>query len=847
MIHENALSCTGCGACMNICPEKAIVMKYDREGFLAPVIERDKCIRCGKCDTVCQIHVVKRHPTPDKCYAAWSRNTDARKRSSSGAVFYELAKKTLYDNGIVCGAAMIDFAVRHILIEKEDDLPLLQGSKYVQSDLHDCFPRLEHYLKENRTVLFSGTPCQAAGLINYLGKDYPDLLVVDIVCHGVPSPGVFNVFLSELRETYGDFDELSFRDKENGWNWDLHFTLKRNGQTIYRLPVGRDSYLTAFLRHYILRQSCHNCAFATPSRCSDITLGDFWNIKSMRPDLYDDLGTSLVLAHTVKGENALEAIKEALAVSEPLDMELALKSNGNLSRPSPPHPDRKKFFDHFAINHEVSDWFDKEFNRVGILNFHYASNIGAVMVAWSLARVVNLLGYKAEIINFRPDGIIENDSFEEFRNRHIPQSSLYATTEELKDCGYRRLIVGSDQVWKLNDTEMLMLGWASGYKSLTSYAASFGDTEYSGGIDRDYAEQLLKRFDSISVREDSGVRICNQTFGVHAENVLDPTFLLPASDYEELIEPMNGVSESDNYVFVACYSDLNNRILNQEESVLSDWPRERIIDLWKLKNPSIGQLLWLIKNATYIVTDSFHMTAFSIIFNKKFISLVPLKFNGLDRIPSLLYGLGMKDRIRENLLDVSMACFIKPINYTYINDILERKKVKSLLFLKKALEKPILFKEPQVPVKNKTKSDQWKKFLYENRNSIPFFLNGMKDYTNDYYLFFFNNIEGYIHYELVMLSSEEISISLHFENNNITNDNQKVEAISVLGEKLEQYGFDYFINKKMIGIQKKIDVVNFGNDFKNLVYESYFDVLKIMGADLEDEKFFFDKYLSAIM
>lgn len=848
MIPHNDSRCTGCTACVHVCPSGAIKMQYNSEGFLYPFIDKDKCTKCNKCNKVCQIFGIKRFKTPSVCYASWSKDEEARLRSASGAIFYELAKKTLLQKGIVCGAAFVNnFGVQHILIKEEKELSRLQGSKYLQSDLTDCFIQIKDFLLQGRKVLFSGTGCQVAGLKKYLQRDYENLLTVDLVCHGVPSPGVFKVYLAELKEKYGDFDSVSFRDKENGWNWDFYFTLKRKDKTILRDVVGNDIYLTAFLRHYILRRSCHVCEFATASRCADITLADFWNIKSYRQELDDGKGTSLLLIHSRIGENAIEEIRNNLACLEKCNIQQAIKSNANLVRPSAPHANRQKFFDYFEKTNTVSEWFDKEFNRVGILNFHFANNIGAVLVAYSLVKVVNSLGYHAEIINYRPSGKPEDNKFEDFRRQYIPQSSIYSSVSDLNKTKYRRIIVGSDQVWKLGNTEMFMLGWASGYRSFTAYAASFGDSQYAGSIDEKYAETLLKRFDSISVREDSGVNICNKNFKVHAQHVLDPTFLLPVSDYEQIIEDeKNKIKIHGKYIFVACYSNENNHILNHEKTFFTNYSEYQIVDLWKLKNPSIGQLLFLIKNANYIVTDSFHITVFSVIFNKEFISLVPVGFNGQDRIPSLLYGFGLKDRIRNNLMSVDNSCFSSKIEYTKVNRIISKKREFSIDFLKNALEKNILYKNGVKSTDRGNDKEFWKEFLLEKNSSIPFFLKPMRDFKQNYFLFFINKVDGAVHYELTKPIDGAMKIALHFENKNIVGDVKKIERIKYIAERLKSFGFEYVSSADMIGIRKVIQLDNFEESFAILVYTSYFEVLKVMGVVPEEEIRFFQKYLTSL-
>ena len=845
MINYNDTHCTGCSACVHICPVDAISMQYNTEGFLYPFVNNDKCIKCDKCSEVCQINGVTRFKAPTVCYAAWSNDEKIRLNSSSGALFYELSRYIIAHSGIVCGAAFVDdFKVQHIFIDKENDLYKLQGSKYVQSDLNNCFIKIKNFLINGKIILFSGTGCQIAGLKKFLNKEYNNLITVDIVCHGVPSPGVFKNYINELKEKYGDFDRITFRDKNQGWNWDFYFTIYRRDKIIFREVVGNNIFLTAFLRHYILRPSCHTCNFATVERCSDITLADFWNIKRTYIDLDDSKGTSLLLIHSVKGQKIIDNIQNNLGKFKELDIKFAFQSNANLIRPSPAHAHRQKFFDNYAKTKKVIDWFDKEFNTIGILNFHYANNIGAVLVAYSLTKVINDMGYTAEIINFRPSGKLENNKFEEFRTKYIPQSKIYSSITDLDKTKYRRIIVGSDQIWKLGNTELFMLGWASGYRSFIAYAASFGDSQYVGNINKDYAEQLLKRFDSISVREDSGVNICNSTFKINAKHVLDPTFLINVSDYIKIINDDKSISKiNKKYIFVACYSNENNGILNNDKTLLNDFIKYQVIDLWKLNNPSIGKILSLIKDADYIITDSFHITVFSIIFNKQFVSLVPHGFNGQERIPSLLYNLGLKKRIFENISYINKNSFIENIDYTVINKIIDRKRARSLLFLRESLKKNIVFK---AHIDNKH-NEFWRTFVDKKKDIIPCFLKPMSKYNNNYFMFFINGLEGSIHYEITKPINGIMKIALHFEDKNIILNNRKINLINKLAMKLKDFGFEYVQSSSMSGIRKLINVDDFNIEFNNLVYNSYFSLFIIMEVIPNKEILFFKSYLNSIV
>lgn len=219
--------CSGCSACAAACPTHAISMREDEEGFPAPVLEPGLCVSCGQCDSVCPMLHPTKNEAPECVWAAWGRDDDLRRRSSSGGVGALLARAVVRRGGAVVGAVMEDFHVHHKVVETMDGLAALQGSKYVQSDMGDCFPRVLELLDAGREVLFTGTPCQVAGLRNLAGRNRDNLVCADLICHGVPSPGVLRSYVEELRESWPDATSLTFRDKVDGWNG--HYTIALQG------------------------------------------------------------------------------------------------------------------------------------------------------------------------------------------------------------------------------------------------------------------------------------------------------------------------------------------------------------------------------------------------------------------------------------------------------------------------------------------------------------------------------------------------------------------------------------------------------------------------------------------
>jgi len=344
-------------------------------------------------------------------------------------------------------------------------------------------------------------------------------------------------------------------------------------------------------------------------------------------------------------------------------------------------------------------------NSVGILNFHFANNFGAVLVPFAMINIIEKLGYRAEIINYVPKPAPKRRNFIEFRRKFLRMEKnipVLRTLEELSEAqhGFDRIVVGSDQVWRLFDTSIYMLDFVQGNRLLISYAASFGGSSFSK-LTNEKAASLLNRFDAISVREDSGVTICNDQFGLPAMQVLDPTMLLDESDYASIITHFNPHTMSGRYI---AYSIINK---NNTDNLQTNLESIRKSFKFELKNillsadlsevNSVGGWLSDIKNAELVITDSFHATVFSILYKKDFICVVSGS-NGTDRIPSLLKMLGIDSsaRIVNALKDIDPSILNKHIDYTSVYANLLKYRKKSILFLKNALGKEVNYKLPYI-------------------------------------------------------------------------------------------------------------------------------------------------------
>lgn len=341
----NKADCCGCAACVQACPVQCISMQEDCEGFLYPQIDANSCISCGKCDKSCPVTNRQESRMPMKVLAAKNRNKDIRMQSSSGGVFTALAEYIIRKGGVVFGACFdANWEVHHAYTETIEGLAAFRGSKYVQSKIDNTYKEAKIFLNQGRMVLFSGTPCQIAGLKRYLIQEYGNLLTVDLVCHGVPSPLVWRDYLKSLMCPKGtdgkntvlsllnempEISGISFRSKRLGWEkygfelWTAApeaaknsvlnpiDTKKKNGawkNHVFFEPLHRNLYLQGFLKNLYLRPSCYKCAVKSGRSGSDISLADFWGIRRHHRSFWDNKGVSLILANTPKGMNYVEQL-----------------------------------------------------------------------------------------------------------------------------------------------------------------------------------------------------------------------------------------------------------------------------------------------------------------------------------------------------------------------------------------------------------------------------------------------------------------------------------------------------------------------------------------------------------
>lgn len=353
--------CCGCTACHSVCPKKCITMKEDNEGFLYPIVDNALCIDCQQCVKVCPFYNPYNEEKPIKVYAAYNNSESIRLQSSSGGIFTMMAEKAIKEGGVVFGARFTkDWQVEIVPTENIEELAAFRGSKYLQAQVGESFKQAKDYLRQGRKVLFSGTPCQIAGLRHYLRKDYDNLLTVDFVCHGVPSPKVWSIYLSQITDAgKRAIKDIKFRDKPNGLKR-FNFTLSYDeSDKLYTMSsyTSENHYMKAFLSNMILRPSCYNCQAKCGRSQSDITIADFWGIEQVLPQMDDDKGTSLLLVHTSNGSSVLtfNQIKY-----EAVTYDVALKYNPAIEKSAIPHKKRKDFFDKLGISDDLIALINEE-------------------------------------------------------------------------------------------------------------------------------------------------------------------------------------------------------------------------------------------------------------------------------------------------------------------------------------------------------------------------------------------------------------------------------------------------------------------------------------------------------
>ncbi len=686
--------CAGCAACAASCPVGAIRMVQDEEGFWKPEINEKKCIECKKCQHICpnNHHNFTNTPQPE-CYAVMATNT-VRCDSSSGGFASILAEWIIEKEGIVVGAAFDELMqVRHIAVEDVAGIAALKGSKYVQSRMDPAiFRTVKLALEKGRWVFFSGTPCQIAGLKNHLERDWEKLVTSDLICHGTPSQRLFDNFL------HGDLADCSvrgFRFRGKGTGQEQHTNTIYTEQGEIKLSLHQSAFSRAFFLNVGLRNCCYACPYARIPRVGDFTMGDFWGYNGKE---VKDLGVSLVLLNNAKAQNLWKKLSPRFAhvVKQPLQTSLRWQPHTRQSCPY--HPARRDFYHILLERGNVAQTVNEVVEKsVGILNFHWENTrFGTVLTAYALNQYLNNHGYYARNINYRPAFSLDsskqgNPHFENFRRKHLPMTGICENWSDLRELNeeFPTFIVGGDQVWRhdfiKDEKESYFLYFAETGKKIISYAASFGTECLSVSKEekKNYSS-LLSLFDHISVREKSGVSIC-ESLGVKASQVVDPVFLLTCQEWEDLVKEEPYITDRDEVVVYTLNESLGTDIFHFIEHFQSPLIPQKVTNI--TSEISISNWLAKIRNCKFFLTDSFYGVCFAILFRKQFLCVSP-NTTISTQVFSLLNCLEIQGRLHLSLEDLPFSDILAhPINYDKVQQLLTPMIAASSRFLLSVLQK----------------------------------------------------------------------------------------------------------------------------------------------------------------
>ena len=354
--------CTGCFACYNVCPKSAIQMNEDEFGFIYPEIDKSKCINCNLCKKICPVINKLELQEPLKCLAARAKDEDVLKNSSSGGIATVISKNVIENKGIIYGSVFSDnCTINHTRIDKIEDLKKTQGSKYVHSYINNCYSLIKKDLENKHLVLFIGTPCQVAGLKNYLRKDYELLYTIDLICHGVPSQKFLKDEVNRINHSL-DIDRVDFRDKKYK---ERNFSIKKDNNVIFNENWKKSPYFFTFMNSYTLRDNCYSCSYSSIKRCSDMTIGDFWGIPE-ESKFYSskEKGVSVLIPTTPKGLHLIELIEDNIEYEE-RNIEETIVENSHLRNPS----EKSRKVDKFKKEYLKRNNFYKSYKKVFFTNY----------------------------------------------------------------------------------------------------------------------------------------------------------------------------------------------------------------------------------------------------------------------------------------------------------------------------------------------------------------------------------------------------------------------------------------------------------------------------------------------
>lgn len=637
--------CCGCFACEAACPFDAIDMS--KKGFYNPVVN-EKCTQCELCVKTCPVlKSTSDNFSKPRAYAILASDEIRASGSSSGGVFPVLAKHFLSRKGYVCGAAFTRQnpsdklpQLKHIIINNEKDLPLLQGSKYLQSDLSGVYEKIKELLVSGKEVLFSALPCEVAGLRKYLKKPFANLFCLDIICHGTPSYDIWAKYMKE--EHKGEYlNSIDFRDKIHGWRGELTITT-----TTTRKSASEDIYMRAFLNNLSINSACLSCKFSTFARSGDITMGDFWGVASWDKSLDDTKCTSLIFLNSPKGEELFDELKTSFKVVKEAPFEIARRSNLNLNRPSIAHQNYRLFWQLINSGASLKKAVEVCLDDVcdfGIYNFWFSNNYGASLTAFALQQLIKERGYTSKILNFGFDEAWHKSFGAKFAKKYLDLSKPYDLKSlELGQYNFKALAFGSDQVIRpdfggelrgrillsflgLNQQKlMLSASWGQNFNEFSKNPA--------GKKLRKLFSVALNSFDYLSFREASGVDIAKGFFDLASDFMIDPVFMLEKAKFEDIAND-DKTKLPPKYILAYLLDDYSDK--NELFESLKARYNMPVVLLTLSGSCPVELFLKAIINSHLVVTDSFHGFCFALIFNKNFFAIKEKHWRGDERFDNI--------------------------------------------------------------------------------------------------------------------------------------------------------------------------------------------------------------------
>ena len=717
--------CNGCMLCVHLCPQKAIDIIKGEMGFLYPLIDKNKCVNCKKCLIHCPIHRTNNNPLLSKyCYAVQTED-EIRFISSSGGMFYAIAKSFIKNGGFVSGAVWDDKIVKHKVINNIEDLHALCKSKYIQSRADDAYGRIKELLNMGEKVLFVGTPCQCDAVYDYC-NGHIKLYLIDLLCMGVPSQHMFIKYLKENFEK--KINKIDFRYKENNrWESTLLLSLSFDDGEKKIIENNDSSFYKAFLSGISLRKSCTECTYAGKKRIGDITIGDFWGIKTYDFQLDDGFGTSLVLVNSKKGRELFNSCKSLVKLQREIPIEEAFSRNPILKFPVGESYARRKMADSYneskSINEMVRQILDEKAD-CGIFNYWCSDDNGAILTAYALQVSLEKIGYSSLLVDVgferKGDGISKK-----FESKYLKTTlPIYEDSLSSLNNRFSNFIVGSDQVFRREWVpDSFYLDFVNEEKRKIAISASFGKDQIDcSKSQKREIRYWLKRFSALSSREDVGVHIF-KSLGCKGCQIIDPVFWLNRNEYiKNLGLDSTQKNEKNLVVYFRDESEKKRQMVDTIRRILD--ANVILLD----DNTEVEKFLESISNARLLITDSYHGVCYAIIFNVEYFCTMNEQ-RGNSRFESLIRLLKLEKShfISEECIITEQKINELQSDWNKINQTIIHEKKKALLWTQKSLQKNNMF------------YSSFKAKVYKFKNEIMDFVGNRIYYI---YKYFFRMIDN---------------------------------------------------------------------------------------------------------